>query len=102
MKQAELCGGSRQAVTWRENPHPVSYIEARSGVRPAGVKRLRLKCPQCGRRLLSSVRTCDDGCCILHFIPPHKPRGWWKKPGRPHEQRKRRYSRGRGRSHGGR
>jgi len=47
--------------------------------RPTGVKRKRLKCPECGRRVLSSVRLCHDGCCIIHTLPMHKPKGWWKK-----------------------
>lgn len=47
--------------------------------RPKGIKRIRLTCPKCGRRLLASVSTCEDGCCLYFTIPPHKPKGWWKK-----------------------
>lgn len=98
-----LCPGGPLDV-WQHNPHPVHWTEAREGVRPTGIKRLRVVCPRCGRRLLSSVAVCDDGCGVLHSIPPHKPRGWWKKAGHPHEQRQGSYRRGRGRGtqHGGR
>lgn len=58
----------------------LSYVDAFAGVRPTGVKRIRLTCPECGRRLLSSVGTCEDGCCIIHELPPHKSKKA-KKPG---------------------
>ena len=45
--------------------------------RPKNVKRLRLRCPRCGRRVKSSV-WCDDDGDVYHNIPPHKPKGWWK------------------------
>jgi len=44
------------------------------------VKSKRIRCPVCGRSMWSSVMTCHDGCCIFHCIPPHKIKGWWKKP----------------------
>jgi hypothetical protein len=43
------------------------------------IKAKRIVCPECGRKVWSSVRSCDDGCCIFHCIPPHKKKGWWKK-----------------------
>ena len=43
-------------------------------------KAKRVRCPACGRSMWSSVRTCHDGCCIYHCIPPHKKKEWWKKP----------------------
>lgn len=47
---------------------------------PEGIKRVRVTCSKCGRRLLSSIEICHDGCCVLHRIPvPHKVKGWWKK-----------------------
>ena len=48
-------------------------------VRPVGVKRMRLVCPKCKRKILASVRTCEDGCCLYQVLPPHKPKLWWKK-----------------------
>lgn len=38
----------------------------------------RLRCPACGRRMMSWVRTCHDGCCVFHCIPKHKIKKWWK------------------------
>lgn len=43
-------------------------------------KSKRVRCPECGRSIMSAIRTCHDGCCIYHCIPPHKIKGWWKKP----------------------
>jgi len=43
-------------------------------------KAKRVRCPKCSRSMMSSVMTCHDGCCIFHCIPPHKIKGWWKKP----------------------
>lgn len=44
-----------------------------------GVKRIRLTCPVCKRRLLSSVRVGSDLEGILHTLPPHKPKGYKKR-----------------------
>ncbi|MAH42166.1 hypothetical protein CL614_00340 [archaeon] len=41
-------------------------------------KAKRIRCPECGRGMLSAVRTCHDGCCINHCVPPHKKKGWYK------------------------
>lgn len=40
----------------------------------------RVRCPECGRSMTSALRTDADGSCIFHCIPPHKIKGWWKKP----------------------
>jgi len=48
-------------------------------VKPVGVKRVKLVCPICKRRVTASVRTCEDGCCLYQELPPHKPKRWWKK-----------------------
>ena len=44
-----------------------------------GVKRSKAKCEKCGRKIVPSIRTCEDGCCVILIIPPHKPKRWWKK-----------------------
>lgn len=77
MKKEELCrgilsqfGGSCSVghnVGWY-NRHALSNI-----------KRIRMKCPDCGRRIMSSITNCHDGCCFWHVLPPHKPKDWWKK-----------------------
>jgi hypothetical protein len=46
-------------------------------IMPSKVKRIRLICPVCGRRVMSSVSQNDGD--IYHTLPPHKPKGWWKK-----------------------
>ena len=46
---------------------------------PSGIKRIRAKCPTCKRKLLTSIKLCHDGCCVIHSIPRHKRRHWWKK-----------------------
>lgn len=79
-----LCPGRAIGITDsapEDSPsHPsVGWWDASEGVRPTGIKRYRVKCPECGRKLMTSVSLCDDGCCIYHRIPPHKPKGWWKK-----------------------
>jgi len=43
------------------------------------VRSTRVKCPVCGRKLMSDAKTCDDGCCVYHNIPSHKKKEWWKK-----------------------
>ena len=42
-------------------------------------KSKRVRCPACGRSMMSNIRVCHDGCCIYHCIPPHKKKEWWKK-----------------------
>lgn len=83
MAKRPMCPGSRYPLVVETNPtdYP-TWAEADSGdrgARPKRIKRKRLKCPSCGRRLLSSVSTCHDGCCVLHFLPAHKSKGWWKR-----------------------
>jgi hypothetical protein len=54
----------------------VSNVYTRS---QPGIKRPLMQCLECGRRMVASSRTCEDGCCIYYSIPAHKPKGWWKK-----------------------
>lgn len=42
------------------------------------IKRIRMVCPHCKRRVLSSVEIGSDADYIIHTIPPHKVRYWWK------------------------
>lgn len=43
-----------------------------------GVKRRKVKCPLCGRRVTVSVR-CSDVNEFVEVVPAHKIKGWWKK-----------------------
>ena len=52
--------------------------------RPPNVKRKRLTCPICKRRLMSSISWDYNGEVLIHTLPPHKPKMWWKK----HKRRK--------------
>lgn len=50
------------------------------GGEPRYEKARRVRCPACGRSMMAAVRYCHDGCCAFQCIPPHKKKGWWKKP----------------------
>ena len=56
--------------------------------RPRGVKRKRLTCPKCKRKMLRSIEVCHDGCCTYHSLPPHKPKGWWKRKKKPRREKR--------------
>ena len=53
-------------------------------------KSKRIICPICKRRLMSAVRYCHDGCCIIHCIPQHKKKNWFKRKRLKHENKRRR------------
>jgi len=65
------------------DPHNVSWEEARDGRRPTDVKRIITRCPKCNKRLKSSVKACNDGCCVYHSIPRHVAKGGKKKNKKP-------------------
>lgn len=43
--------------------------------RPTQVKRVKRRCPKCGRLLILSVKYNQDGDYIIHSLPPHKIKG---------------------------
>ena len=49
----------------------------------ADFKRPVVVCPDCKRKLMAKVYDCGDStekkACLHMFIPPHKPKAWWKK-----------------------
>ena len=51
------------------------------------VRKKRVKCPTCGRKLWAWASICHDGCCVTYVIPPHKKKGWWKKKLKKQEKR---------------
>ncbi len=42
-----------------------------------GIKRIKIKCELCGRKVWSSIDNTEDGD-LLHKLPPHKEKHWWK------------------------
>lgn len=54
---------------------------------PNLVKRKRVTCPACKRRMWASFRLCHDGCCVIYSVPPHKVKKWWKKDKKRKETR---------------
>lgn len=43
-----------------------------------GLKRKKIKCLDCGRRVEVSVGNDHDGDVYI-YLPPHKPKNWWRK-----------------------
>ena len=82
MKQEELCNGKLEYSIYEKPKRVNEDVDYTGffnclGIRPSKVKRIRLQCPVCGRRVWSSVDQNDGE--IYHSLPPHKPKGWWKK-----------------------
>jgi|WetSurSiteA1Bulk_404760.scaffolds.fasta_scaffold01794_7 hypothetical protein len=76
----KLCEGKIVPVWEYAGKHKEYFMVTWSGTyRPKNVRRLRLTCPICGRRVMSSVILNQDGDLLIHSLPPHKPKGWWKK-----------------------
>lgn len=41
-------------------------------------KRVRVKCPKCGRRLIAWAAIHEGE--VMHFaVPPHKKKRWWRR-----------------------
>lgn len=79
MNKNDLCPGSKNTVWKPAGKHQVSYFKIMwSNLRPSGVKRTKVVCPVCKRKIVPSVQYCHDGCCIIFSIPPHKKKHWWK------------------------
>lgn len=79
MNSDKMCLGRGTPIIEDAGRHRINWGAAHAGERPVGVRRRRMKCPACGRRLMSSVRPCDDGCHVIHSLPPHKRKGWWQR-----------------------
>jgi hypothetical protein len=91
MKKEHLCYGTDK--TYREIPFNyilnyqknykmgrlLNYTQAFAGIRPSLIKRIKMTCPICKRRVWSSIQMSDDADLYIHTIPPHKPKMWWKK-----------------------
>lgn len=70
----KLCGGTLESIYQKSPKHIAKQIDwdDLGDKRPVGAKRLRLTCPTCKKRFKSSIKTCNDGCCLFHSLPPHK------------------------------
>ena len=79
MKQEDLCPGKAEAIWKRTDIPELQGYQWFSTTRPHRIKRITMKCEICGRKMLSSVQLYHDGGEIVHSLPPHKPKGWWKK-----------------------
>ncbi|MHB8089510.1 MAG: hypothetical protein ACYDH2_14815 [Anaerolineaceae bacterium] len=56
------------------------------------LKRIRIACPKCGRRVMSSISLGHDEDYILHELPPHKTKHWWKHSEKKRGNKRRRTS----------
>jgi len=74
---AEICPGKAPPIWISSGKRRVHWLAADSTV--PDIKRPRITCELCGRRIEASVQYCHDGCCIVFTIPPHKVKKWWKK-----------------------
>ena len=77
--KTNVCPAGNFRILDEKQDGGLTWHEAQTGVLPPGIKRIKIICPICKRRVTSVVHTCHDGCCIYHTLPAHKPRGWWKK-----------------------
>jgi hypothetical protein len=88
----ELCDGTVREIEFIAERRNIQFNNAYgfgfNFIRPLNIRRKRLKCPKCGRKILSSVFTDEDISFIVHTIPPHKPKGWWKKHKKRREKSK--------------
>jgi len=50
------------------------------------IKRIRMTCPVCKRRVLSSISLGHDEDYIRHELPPHKPKHWLKRKETKHRR----------------
>lgn len=78
MRKEDLCPGGKTDI------HESTKADKNGDYLP--LKPKRLKCPKCGRKVMTTISYCEDHFntheptdCGIHIIPPHKPKGWWKK-----------------------
>ena len=84
--KGKICPGKAEPVYIKVDALKLRKIFSEPGADPwqnrhsvKGIKRIKIQCEICGARVQSSIRNCHDGCCVMHVIPPHKPKFWWKK-----------------------
>lgn len=63
--------------------HPWHFDEFnRYGRNDVRYVRVVVRCPLCKRKLVARQCMDNDGC-PSYRLPHHKPKGWWKKKGKP-------------------
>lgn len=75
----KICEGKAKEIWKMKTGSVVWSISNINTPERKGIKRIRIKCELCGRRILSSIKINHDGDYIIHYLPPHKTKGWWKK-----------------------
>jgi hypothetical protein len=74
-----LCPGKAKSIVIRDDRFGYAGMYRMINPFPEyRIKRKRMKCELCGRKVLSSVQVYHDGHYIYHLMPPHKPKHWWK------------------------
>mgnify|MGYP001195922342 CR=1 FL=1 len=86
MAKYKMCPAIDNLI-WQKAKYPVGFYGVAYEQRPENCKRIRIVCPVCKRRLMSSVEWEHDGDYIIHSLPTHKPKEWWKK-GKPRKIRR--------------
>lgn len=79
MRNKIICPGKAKVVIVRDDRFWGYWGRMYDPYPEHPVKRIRMKCQICGRKVLSSVRVDHDGLELYHSIPPHKIKKWWKK-----------------------
>lgn len=80
MKRKICPGKANTIVVETDKPELQGFQGFHFNLRPSvPVKRIRMKCELCGRKVLSSVQMDHDGGIIFHTIPSHKIKHWWKR-----------------------
>ncbi len=79
MKIEDLCTDNQVVIEKLPLEKQIYVLHPWHLPRPTGVKRIRMVCSKCKRRLWSSVEYHHDGDEVVHRMPPHKPKKWWKK-----------------------
>jgi len=79
MKDDKMCSYSNISGHLPGSPGIVGHLDERTE-KFFTKKNKRVICPVCGRKMWAARRTCHDGCCEMYCVPPHKKKGWYKKP----------------------
>ena len=72
--------------------HKPGGVESHNVMYPADKKAAkkakRLRCPECGRRIMVGPQLNHDGDHVMWRLPRHKVKGWYKKKGKDKRREK--------------